>query len=201
MVAHQDSASGEKLGLNVFGLHNFNAGITRKSGFVECEDGGEAVDLHRRNQTSVMCRLTQNLSLDYERLPCGIDRRRLGQQKEHALEPLYFSRDSRWLHPQTVLFNWSRSYNPELHEILGDNMELPSLRGQSFDCGADGFTLRMVRLQGAKEGAGINEHALNPVWINALAAHGVIGENRRVWIVTVYPGIELPTPLLWVGLL
>lgn len=103
-----------------------------------------------------------------------MDRRRVGQKKEHALEPFYFGRDSGWLHPKAILFNWPRSYNPELNQILGNNMELPSLRSQDFDCRADYFSLRMVRLQSAKEGAGIDEHTLNPVRINALTAHGVV---------------------------
>jgi len=42
-------ASQKKLGLNILGPHNFNAGITRKPGFVECEDCSETVDLHRRD--------------------------------------------------------------------------------------------------------------------------------------------------------
>jgi hypothetical protein len=130
-----------------------------------------------------------------------MDCRRIRQKKEDALEPVYFRRDSRRLHPKAILFNWSRSYNPELNEILRNNMEPSAPRSQGFDCGADYFALPMAGLQSAKEGAGIDEHALNPVWINALAAHGVVRENRRVWIVTVQPGIKVPCPLLGVGFL
>jgi hypothetical protein len=63
-------------------------------------------------------------------------------------------------------------------------MEFPALRHQGFDCGADNFALR-TRLEGPQDGAGIDEHALNPVWVNALAAHGFTGKNASVRIVTV----------------
>ena len=47
----------------------------------------------------------------------------------------------------------------------------------------------------------IDEHALDPVWINALSAHGFIRQNASAGIVTVHPGIESANPLLGIRFL
>ena len=54
-------------------------------------------------------------------------------------------------------------------------MEFPALCGQALDCDTDDFALGMERLQRTKQRAGIDKHALNPIKVNALAAHGLVG--------------------------
>src|SRR5258708_4384837 len=112
--------------------------------------------LHLRDQASIVRGLARNLMPSNEGLPYWVDRRRLGQQKEHTLDPRQFGRYSRRGHTQAVLFDGPRSYNPQLNEVLRDDMEFSSLPCQGFDCGTGDFTLRMERLQGPKQRAGID---------------------------------------------
>ncbi len=65
--------------------------------------------LHRRDQAGIVRGLAQNLMLSDEGLPDGIDRRRLGQQEEHALESRQFGRDSGRGHTKAILLNGPRS--------------------------------------------------------------------------------------------
>jgi hypothetical protein len=80
-------------------------------------------------------------------------------------------------------------------------MEFPTLGGQGFDRRANDFALRVERLQGAKQRAGIYKHALNPVGVDAITAHSLVGEYVRVGIMAVDPDIELGGPFSWVRFL
>jgi hypothetical protein len=53
-------------------------------------------------------------------------------------------------------------------------MEFSPLLSQGFDCGTCDLALRMERLQGPKQRAGIDKLALKPVGVDALAAHGLV---------------------------
>lgn len=57
----------------------------------------------------------------------------------------------------------------------------------------------MEWLQGPKEHARIDTHALYQVAVDALPAHGLVRDHTHVAVVAVYPRIELPGPLVRVG--
>jgi hypothetical protein len=64
-------------------MHNFNACVTGKSGFVESEDGGEAVHLHGGHQPGVVGGLPGNLILNDQVFPNLVNLRRIWQYGEH----------------------------------------------------------------------------------------------------------------------
>jgi hypothetical protein len=51
--------------------------------------------------------------------------------------------------------NGARGHYPQFDEVLRNDMEFPTLRGQGFNCGTDDFALGIERLQRTKQSAGI----------------------------------------------
>ena len=57
----------------------------------------------------------------------------------------------------------------------------------------------MVRLQAANQNASVDEHTLNPVGIDALAADWLIGKLGSCAIVAFRPGMKLTSPFFRIG--
>ena len=59
-------------------MYDPDAGEAGKPGFVECQDGGKTVNLHRRHKAGVVRRLSGYFVLRDKRLPYGVDFRGIG---------------------------------------------------------------------------------------------------------------------------
>src|ERR1700733_4300494 len=139
-----------------------------------------------------MRRLSGYRASQYESFPRRVNSRGLRQQLRRCL---------RRRHTEAVLSNGTRRNNPQLNQILRDNVKLPSSNRQKTDRGIGRSIERMLRLKSADQNACVNKHALRAVWINALAADGLLRQERRRAIVTFRPLVESARPFLRVGLL
>src|ERR1700722_10020033 len=140
-------------------MHNFNAGIAGKPGSVERENGGEAMHLHGCHQTGIMGGLADNPILNDQAFPDRIDRWRLGQELKHAFDSCQFDGNGGQLHAQSVLLDRPCGNYPQLDEVLRNDVKFATPSGHGFDRDAGHFALRMCRLQGPKQRAGIDKHA------------------------------------------
>jgi len=126
--------------------NDFDVNIACKARRLERQDGLDSMDLHRGDQSCIMGGSTRNLTIDDQRLPSRINRRRLRQQDEHALQARQFRRGPRWRHPKPVLGYGPGSDRPQLDQILGNDVEYCALFRQSLDGAIRGAVQRMMRL-------------------------------------------------------
>ncbi len=114
--------------------------------------------MHCSYETSIVSGFPRHVVLDDQSFPNRIERRSFGQSLKHAFEPRQFTCRGERREAKAVLFNRPRGHHPQLDEVLRNDVELRSLRGQDFNRGTNDFTLRMSRLQSAKQRAGIDKH-------------------------------------------
>lgn len=103
-----------------------------------------------------------------------------------------------------VLRQRARGHDPQLHEVLGHDVQLLALGQKMFEVeGSVGNGIqRVVGLQRAEQDVPIDKHeGSQPVGINALAADSILGEQGRRAVVSFGPGPKLTHPFRRVGLL
>jgi hypothetical protein len=137
-------------------LHSRKAG---ESAFVKSKNSGETVDLHRRHETCIVRRLPRYSMSQYKCFPRRINGRCVRKEEEHALNPNEFRGCICRSHPKSIFFQRPSCDDPELNEVLGDNMELPAPLRQNSDRTVGGTIQRMMRLQGANQDARVYQHA------------------------------------------
>jgi hypothetical protein len=148
-------------------------GIAPEIRGVEGQDGGQAMHLHRGDKPRVMRGFACHLIAADQGLPGGIDRRRLGQQEKHALEPFQLHERGRGGQAQPVIGERPCGDGPELDKILRHDVERLALPGKNFEGAGRCFVLRVAELQSAQQCARVDQHArLEPVRVDAVAAHG-----------------------------
>ena len=140
------------------GMHDLNAGIARKAGRSESQNAGQAMCLHGGHQARIMRPLAGHVVMDDQGFPYWVDGRRLRQECEHALDARQLASAGGGRHAKAVLGERPGSHNPQLYEILSDDMQFPTLRQKALDTPVSQGIQRMLRLQGAEKNTGIDEH-------------------------------------------
>jgi hypothetical protein len=160
-------------------MDHLNPGKTRKSRSVEGENRSQSVDLHSGHQSRVVGWFAGDLVTGHQGLPCGVNLRSFRQEVKYALDAVQFRLGQSRRQPEPVLTDGPGRHYPHFDQVLGDDVEAPALFIEDSNGPDRELVVGVVDLNGPKQGAGIDEHAiLVPVGVNTLPAHVFIGENR-----------------------
>ena len=113
--------------------------------------------LHGCHQTSIVRGLSGYLMLNDQALPNRIDRRVVGQQREHAFQAQEFRGGFANGETKAVLGNGARRHYPKLEEVLRNDVKIAARARQCLKGARNCFILRVPNLNGSEKYTGVDE--------------------------------------------